>query len=411
MQAILGVLSFILFAWIFSEHKRNVEWKFILKGVGLQLAFILILLKVTFITQIFSWINRGVIVLQNVTDRATQFLFGYLAGGPSPFIESNPDSNFIVVFRVLPLILVVSALSALLFHWKIIPLIVKGFGLILGKALGIRGSLGLGSAATVFFGTIEAPLLIKPYLAKMNRSDLFALITCSMATVSGTVMVLYSRILTLVLPNALTHFIVASLMSVPAALVIAKIMIPNHHAPGVISDGDAELVSTYENSLDALTRGISEGLAMIFGIIGTILVFFALIYLANEGLSLINSNLSVESMMAFCLRPVMWLTGIEWSESLIAAKLMGTKIVLNEFVAYMELAKTANELNPKSLMILTYALCGFANFGSAGIIAGSLSALFPERKKEISQLTLRSLVSGNLATLMTAALVGLLSIL
>ncbi len=409
MQAVLGLSVFIVIAWIFSENRKAVSWIFSMKALSLQFVLAVVFLKIPFATHIFSFLSRGVMLLQTVTDRASQFLFGYLSGGAAPYDITHSENNFIVVFRVLPLILVVSALSAVLFHWRVIPIIVQAFGVVLRKILGLSGILGLGSASTLFFGTIEAPLLVRPYLSSMNRSDLFALITCSMSTVSGTVMILYSGVLSKILPNAFTHLLVASIMSVPAALLISKIMIPSKALKTPLDGGDTQIRSPYEGTLDALMRGISEGMNMIFGIIGVILVFFALLYLLNEGLLLIHPDLTVESILGTILRPIMWLTGISWSDTLISGRLMGTKIVLNEFVAYLELSQSTQFLNKKSLLILTYSLCGFANIGSMGIIVGGLSSILPERKKELMELTVRSLIAGNLATLMTGTIVGLLS--
>jgi len=405
LQSLLGILVFIGIAFAFSKNRRAISWRFVAACLGLQIIVAALLLKFPFVSEALSFLNKGVVLIQSVTDRASQFLFGYLSGGATPFEVAAPENNFIIVFRVLPLIVVVSALSAVLFHWRIIPLIVNFLGRALQRFLRLSGDLSLGSAATVFFGTIEAPILVRTYLTTMSRADLFALISCSMATVSGTVMVLYSSVLESVMPNPLTHLLLASIISVPAALLLARVLIPGEDDIRH-QNQTSSLKSPYSGTLDALTRGTQEGMSMLLGIIGSILVFFALIYLVNEGLSLLRPTLSVEGILGTVLRPLLWLTGISWEDSLIAAKLMGTKIVLNEFVAYMELAKNTETLSGHSNLILTYALCGFANLGSVGIIVGGLSSIIPERRVELASLTLLSLLSGNLAALMTAAVVN-----
>jgi len=408
LQSILGLIVFVGIATAFSKDRKNISWRFVAIGISMQFLVATLLLKFPFISHGFSFLNKGVILIQGVTDRSSQFLFGYLSGGAAPFAMASPENGFIVAFRVLPLIVVVSAISALLFHWRIIPIIVGLLGRTLQKTLKLSGDLSLGSAATVFFGTIEAPLLIRSYLRTMSRADLFALISCSMATVSGSVMVLYSSVLTGVIPNPLTHLLVASIMSVPAALLLARVLIPQTSS-GDSHDSNYNLKSPYSSSFDAISKGISEGMNMVLGIIGTILVFFALIYLANEVLGAIYPALSLESLAGTILRPLMWLTGISWEESHAAGKLMGTKIILNEFVAYLEFSKLGTSFSEHSKLVLSYALCGFANLGSVGIIVGGLSSIIPERKSELTSLTVLSLLSGNLATLMTAAVVGLLS--
>jgi len=406
MIALLGLSVFILLAWGLSEKKKHVPWKFVFKALLLQFGIALLLLKVPLFVGLFSKLNGFVLILQDVTTQATGFLFGYLAGSPAPFQIVQPENNFIVAIRVLPLILVVSALSAVLFHWRILPALVHGLAFVLKKILGISGALGFGGASTVFFGTIEAPLLVRPYLKGFNRADLFALITCSMTTISGTVMVLYASVLEKVVPNALSHLLIASIMSVPAAMIMARIVVP----PDPINSDEKENIkikSPYLGTMDALLKGISEGINIILSILGVILVFFALIYLLNKGLSLLSPEITLEGILGTLLRPVMWLTGISWSESNEAARLMGTKIALNEFVAFLELSKIYQSLSGQGRTILTYALCGFANFASVGIIVGGLTAILPERQQEIAGLTFKSLITGNLATLMTAAIAGL----
>lgn len=407
MIQVAGISFFIGVAWLLSERRSAVSLRFSVKAFLLLLFLAVLLLKVPFITNAVAALNSVVAVLQDATNESARFLFGYLAGGPTPFELTKPENNFIVVFQVLPLVLVISALSAVLFHWRVLPLIINGMSFVLRRTLGISGPLGLSSASTVFLGTIETPLLIKPYLSKMSRCDFFAMITCSMCTVSGTVMVLYASVLSDVVANPILHILTASLINVPAGLLIAHLMIPPR--AGQEADETAERISSpYESTVDALLNGISEGMTMVIGIIGVILVFFALIYLANRGLALFGDGISIQFLLGFFLKPVMFLIGVPWAETDQAAGLMSTKIVLNEFVAYLELAKVRASLSPETNVALLYAFCGFANLASSGIIIGGLSAILPERKSEVVSLTFRSLISGNLATLLTAAVVGLL---
>ena len=316
----------------------------------------------------------------------------------------KPENNFIIAFRVLPLILVIGALSAVLHHWGILPAVVHALAFILKKTIGISGALGLGSASSVFLGTIESPLFIRPYLDKLTRSELFGLITCSMATIAGTVMVLYASVLKSVVQEPTTHLLTASLLSVPAALLLAHVMVPPLN-PAINESVVSQSKSPYENTFDALMTGISESLTMVLNIVSVILVFFAFVYLTNRSLGLLAKDLTLQAVLGTLLKPFMTLIGIPAAETSAAADLMGTKIILNEFVAYLELAKAA-ELSQSTRIVMTYALCGFANFASAGIIIGGLTAIMPSRKSEISALTFKSLLSGNLACLMTAAIVS-----
>lgn len=401
MIAWIGFSLIILVSWLLSESKKKVSWAFCLKAVGIQFVVAFVALKIPLFFDLLSPLNALVVVLQDATNRASEYMFGYLGGAPEPFTVSNPGNNFIIAFRVLPLIIVVSALSAVLFHWRVIPLIISVLAKLLRKTLGISGALGLGSAATVFFGTIESPLVIKPYLQRMSRSDLFALITCSMATISGTVLVLYSSVLSKIIPNASVHLLIASIMSVPAALLVSRLMIPEGEQ-GQASE-EARLESDYDGTTDALLRGTNEGLQMSLNIVAIILVFFAIVHLVNFSLAVISPDLTLGMILGKAFMPVMYLVGVPWSEAELAGQLMGTKIVLNEFVAYTEMAKSFSTQSEQTRLVLTYALCGFGNFASVGIIAGGLSTILPDRKKEVVSLTFRSLISGNLATLMTAA--------
>jgi CNT family concentrative nucleoside transporter len=310
--------------------------------------------------------------------------------------------------RALPLVLVVSALSALLFYWRVLPCLVRLLSAVLEKTLGIGGAVGLSTAANIFIGMVEAPLVVRPYLAKLSRGELFIVMTCGMAGVAGTVMVLYASILGPAVPDAIGHILAASIISAPAAIVVAALMVPPQGGP---TPARLDVPSPARSAMDAVTRGTVEGLQLLLNIVALLIVLVALVTLANLGLALLpaidGAPLSLERALGFVMAPLTWLAGVPWAEAQAAGALMGVKTVLNEFVAYLQLAQLPPEtLTPRSRVIMTYALCGFANFGSLGIMLGGLTAMVPERRDDIVSLGMRSIVSGTLATLVTAAVVG-----
>ena len=353
-------------------------------------------------------LNGAANALQRATDDGTAFLFGYLGGGTLPFEEIHPGASLILAFKILPLVLVISALGSLLFHWGVLQRITGAFAWLLRRAIGIDGPLALAAAVHIFVGNVEAPLLIRPYLAGLQRGELFAVMSCGMAGIAGTVMVIYATILGPVIPNALATIIAASVISTPAALAVAGLMVPfrpaNAAAPASVSR-PATL-----SSLDALVRGTADGIAPLVGITTTLLVAVALVSLVNMALARLPGGYDLQGLFALPFRPVLWLIGVPWQEAAQAAQLMGTKTVLNEFVAYLQLAHLAPDaLSAQSRVIMTYAMCGFANFGSVGIMVGGMTAMVPERRAEITVLGLRSVVSGTIATCMSGALAGLLA--
>lgn len=409
-QGLLGIVVLLGIAWLLSEGRRRVDPRKIVMGIGLQVVIALLLLKVPGLREWVQVANRAVGAIEKATTEATSFMFGYLAGGPLPFQETAPGASFIVAFRVLPLVVIVSAITSLLFHWRILPLVVRGFGFVLRKTLRISGPSGLGAAADVFLGIAEAPLFVRPYLPTMTRTELFTVMTCGMASVAGTVMVLYASVLSPILPDAIGHIVVASVITIPAAIVFAHILVPeSDHKSDV---GRWEVPRTAENSMDAVVRGTMDGVQMLIGIIALIIVIFALVHLVNGGLSAFGevggATVTLQRILSWVLRPVVWLMGVPLAEGEVAARLFGTKIILNEFVAYLDMAKVSDaELSAHSRLILTYGLCGFANLASLGILVGSLTSMIPERKKEVLALGVRSVIAGNLATALTGAVVGL----
>lgn len=412
LQGLSGLICLLLIALACSEARTAIRPRLLLTGLLCQLGLAILLLKLPGSEHLFLPLTWLVNALQQATAAGSAFVFGYLGGGAAPFNTRNPGNGFVLAFQALPLILVMSALSALLFHWKILPLLVNGFAWILGKTFGISGALGFCCAANVFVGMTEAPLLIRPWLTNMTRSELFAVMVTGMATIAGTVMVLYATFLGPVVPDALRHLLSASLISAPAALVIAHIMVPDHR----INDQSAPPITTPltdQGAMDAITRGTLDGLQLWLNVIAMLLVLVALVALLNMGLgwlpSINGEPLSLQQLLGWIMAPVVWLTGIPWQEAPAAGALMGVKTVLNELVAYLQLAAlTDHDISERSRIIMTYNLCGFANFASLGILIGGLGAMAPERRPEIVELGMRSLLAGTLATLMTGAMVGLL---
>jgi CNT family concentrative nucleoside transporter len=411
MQGLIGIAALLLLAWLLSEDRGRLPLRLIVSGVLLQFALAILFIKVPAAAALLPRLNGAVLALQDATDAGTGFVFGYLGGAPLPFAETQPGASFILAFRALPIVLVVSVLASLLFYWGILQRIVAAFAWLLRRAMGIAGPLGLGAAVHIFVGMVEAPLLIRPYLARMERGEIFALMSCGMAGVAGTVMVLYAMVLSPVIPDALGNILVASVISTPAALAVAGIMVP--FRPQETEDARLILHDPPVSAMDAIAKGTSDGVALLINIVAMLIVAIALVALVNEALGLIpwgDAPLTLERLFAYAFRPVMWLIGIPWSETGEAATLMGTKTVLNEYVAYDHLARLGpGALSPRSRLIMTYALCGFANFGSLGILVGGMTVMAPGRKRDILELGLRSILSGTLATCMSGAVVGMLA--
>lgn len=411
-QSIIGLVTFIGLAWLISENRRKFPFKTVAIGIIIQFAVAAILLKVSLFREFFISLNQLILSLEASTKAGTSFVFGYIGGGSLPFEEKFPGATFILGFQALPLILVMSALSALLFYWKILPMIVKVLSWCLEKTMKLGGAEGLGVAANIFLGMVEAPLFIRPYLKDMTRSEIFSLMTCGMATIAGTVMVLYASVLNNVLPEAMGHILIASIISAPASVTIAKIMIPETASPTMGTDSSSE---NYLSSMDAITKGTIQGVQLLINIVAMLIVLVALVHLINTGLSffpLIDGKpLSLQRIFGWIMSPVVWLMGIPWEESSTAGVLMGTKTILNEFIAYIDLSQLPKgTLSPRSTIILTYALCGFANPGSLGIMIGGMGTMAPERRNEIVSLGFRSIIAGTLATSMTGTIVGFLYI-
>ncbi len=413
-QSGFGLLVLTLLAWGLSEDRTRLSWRLVATGLGLQVVIALVLTKVPVARDALVSLNGLVDALMAATNKGTSFVFGYLGGGPAPFEIANPQNVFVLGFQALPLVLVVSALSALLWYWRILPWVTKGFAFALQRAFNLGGAVGFGTAANVFLGMVEAPLLIRPYISRLTRSELFVLMTVGLATVAGTVIVLYAFILSSILDGAMGQIITASLISLPAAVLVAKLMVPGS-ADEVPTSGDVTSADLgYQSSMDAVTRGTLDGLALFLNILAMLLVLVALVALANILLGLLpdifDAPLTMQRLFGWAFAPLVWLMGIPWGEASAAGQLMGTKTVLNEFIAYLDLTNTPEEvLSPRSRLIMIYGLCGFANFGSVGIMIGGLSAIAPDRREEITSLAMKALVGGTLAAAMTGAVIGMIS--
>ena len=410
LQGILGLLALIGLAWAISENRRRIRVRTIITGLFIQFALAVVMLKIPVFKEFFVVLNYGVMALDKATTAGTSFVFGYLGGGVLPFEEKVAGSSFIFAFQALPLVLVISALSSILFYWRILPLIVKAFSFLLQKILKIGGAVALGAAANVFLGMVEAPLLIRPYLRQLTRSELFITMTCGMANIAGTVMVLYAIILNKVMPEAMGHILVASILSTPAAIILSLIMIPE---TGEVTSGRLDPPQVATSTMDAIAKGTGEGITLLINIIAMLIVLVSLVALVNLILGLLPSlgggPITLQRLLGYVMAPVAWLIGIPWSEALAAGSLLGTKTILNEFIAYIDLAKLpAETLNPRSQLIMIYALCGFANLGSLGIMIGGLGAMVPERRDEIVSLGMKSIFSGTMTTCMVGAVIGLL---
>jgi CNT family concentrative nucleoside transporter len=409
LQAFAGFCLLHVLAWTMSENRRAVPWRPVLAGAALTVALAAAFLKVPAFADLFLVLNRVVEAIDRATQAGAAFVFGFLGGGESPYVAQPGASSFVLAFRALPIVLVISALSALLLHWRVLPWIVRGVAALLRRTLGLGGAVGVSAAANVFVGMVEAPLFVRPYLARMTRSELFVTMTCGMATIAGTVMVLYATLLARTIPDALGHILVASFIATPAAVAIAVLMVPGDTSR---TEGDIVAQAGTESAMDAVTRGTLEGAVLLVNIVAMLLVLVALVHLANAALSLLPSvagnALTLQRMLGWAMAPLVWLAGIPWHEAQVAGSLMGTKTVLNEFVAYVDLAQLPPEaLSPRSRLIMLYALCGFANLGSLGIMIGGLATLAPERRAEIVALGSRTLVSGTLATLVAASAVAM----
>ncbi|MGA1373009.1 MAG: NupC/NupG family nucleoside CNT transporter [Pseudomonadales bacterium] len=410
MQALLGIVVLIGIAWLCSSDRRRIPWRVVGIGLLMQGLLAVLLLRVPMVGDVLLVMNSLVNAVERATAAGAGFVFGYLAGGEQPFSVSDPEGLYLFAFRVLPQIIVFSVLVALLWYWRILPAVIRFFGQILHRSLGVSGPVGTAAASSVFLGMIETPLVVRGYLQSLSRSEMFTLMTCGMSTVAGSIMVLYAGVLGDVVPGALGHILVASVINVVGAVYVSRIMIPPA-SDSTHADANSDL--RYTSNMDAITRGTADGLRLAVNVGAMLVVLVSLVALVNNVLGALpteGSALTLERIMGWVFSPVAWLIGIPWAEAQSAGALLGAKLILNELVAYLNLAALpAGTLSGSSELVMMYALCGFANFGSLGILLGGLATLVPERRAEILATAPWTLVSGTLVGNLTGAIVGLVT--
>jgi concentrative nucleoside transporter, CNT family len=413
LQSAFGVFALLAIAWAVGENRRSVSLRQAAIGLAATLLTAIVLIKVNVVARAFGVINDAVGAISSASRAGTSFVFGYLGGGALPFDLKAPGAEFILAFQALPIVLIMSVLTTLLFYWRILPPVVRGMAWLLERTLGVGGAVGLSTAANIFLGMVEAPLFIRPYMTSLTRSELFLVMTGGMAGIAGTVLVLYATFLAPVIPDAAAHFVIASVLGAPSAILISLIMVPetsDKRTGGTLADPDIHASST----MDAIVKGTTAGLELLLNIIAMLIVLVALVYLINAIIGLLpdvgGAPISLQRILGYLMAPVCWLLGLPWPQAITAGSLMGTKTVLNELIAYVDLSKLGdNALDPRSRLIMLYAMCGFANFGSLGIMIGGLGTMAPQRRDEINSLGLKSIVSGTLATCLMGAIVGLLT--
>jgi CNT family concentrative nucleoside transporter len=413
LQSAFGVFALLGIAWIVSEDRRGVAWT--QAAVALLVTFVtaVVLLKVPAAARAFGAINNAVDAIAAASKAGTSFVFGYLGGGQLPFELKVPGAEFVLALQALPIVLVMSVLTTLLFYWGILPPVVRGFSWVLERTLKVGGAVGLSTAANIFLGMVEAPLFIRPYLARLTRSELFIVMTGGMAGIAGTVLVLYATLLGSVVPNAAAHFVIASVMGAPAAILVSLIMVPETSEQR--TGGEVEEAKVASSTMDAIVRGTATGLELLLNICAMLIVLVALVHLANAIIAgllpeVAGAPITLQRLLGYVMAPVCWLLGIPWSEAATAGGLMGIKTILNELIAYVELSKLPPEaLDARSRLIMLYAMCGFANFGSLGIMIAGLGTMAPSRRDDVISLGLKSIVSGTIATCVMGAIVGVLT--
>jgi len=430
IRSVLGLLVLGLLAWAFSVDRKSLAWRVVLWGVGLQLLFALFILKTPVGAYLFDWLNTVVVSLLGFTVEGARFIFGDLvynnvpvglgeAGTNSP-IQAVPGqvarTGASFAFNVLPTIIFFSSLMTVLYHLGVMQVVVRGVAWIMQKTMKTSGAETLSAAGNIFVGQTEAPLMIRPFVETMTVSELNAVMTAGFATVAGGVMAAYVGMLVAYFPDIAGHLMAASVMSAPAALVMAKLMYPEDGEPVTKGGIKLELEKPDVNVIDAAARGASDGLSLALNVGAMLLAFIALISLLNAliawmgGLAGVEA-LSLEAILGWVLAPLAWLMGVPWSDAVTVGSLMGMKTVLNEFVAYLQLSSILQEggaLHPRSVVIAIYALSGFANFSSIAIQLGGIGPMAPSRRHDLSRVGLRAMVGGSLAAFMTATIAGLI---
>jgi CNT family concentrative nucleoside transporter len=413
LQILIGFVGLVCIAIPFSQNRTSINYRYIFVAIIFQIILAFALLKIPFIVQIFAYLSDGVSSLQAATQEGAEFVFGYLSNSSnSPFEASGTGNSMIFAFQILPLIIVISSLSALLWFWNILPLIIRAVSKVFEKLFNIGGPIGLGATANIIMGQVEAPLLVRPYLSRMSEKELLILMTAGMSTVSGSIMIALVSMLQPQFPdlNLIQHLVSASILSIPAAIMYANIMIPSAEVTNF--DGNS-IPKVYDSSMDAITRGTRDGLDICLNVGAILIAFIALVSLLNSILGIAGgwvgiTDLSLQLILGYMFFPIVWLMGIPLSETLASAELLGLKTALNEFVAYGALANIeSGVLSERSKLITLYALCGFANFSSVGILVSGISAMAPERKNDLIKVSLKALVGATLASCMTGLVIGI----
>ena len=415
-RGLLGIALMVLLAWVISEDRSaRPTWRWIAGALALQAGLALLIVRVPFVWDAVTLANEAVAAIERATLDGSSYMFGYLGGAPLPFdLAQGAEAPVIIAFQILPLVIVFSALAALLWHWGVLRWLVDGLSFLLRRTLRVSGVVGLSGGANMFLGVVESPLVVRAYFARMSRADLFQVMVLAMATISGAILILYATTLSRTVPDAVGHMISASLISLPAALLIAKLMVPGEaSAEGEEPDAGSQGLK-FESSIDAIIKGTMDGMQLFLAVIAVIIVVFALVSLADQLLALLpmvdGEPLSLKRAFGWLFSPLMWLIGVPWAEAQAAGSLMGTKAILNEYVAYLELAALPpSTFAPRSLLIVTYALCGVANLASIGLLVSTIGTLCPERRAEVAGLGVRSWIAGNMATAMTGAWIGLIT--
>jgi len=415
-RGLLAIALMVLLAWVISEDRSaRPTWRWIAGALALQAGLALLIVRVPFVWDAVTLANEAVAAIERATLDGSSYMFGYLGGAPLPFeLAQGTEAPVIIAFQILPLVIVFSALAALLWHWGVLRWLVDGLSFLLRRTLRVSGVVGLSGGANMFLGVVESPLVVRAYFAQMSRADLFQVMVLAMATISGAILILYATTLSRTVPDAVGHMISASLISLPAALLIAKLMVPGEaSAEGEEPDAGSQGLK-FESSIDAIIKGTMDGMQLFLAVIAVIIVVFALVSLADQLLALLpmvdGEPLSLKRAFGWLFSPLMWLIGVPWAEAQAAGSLMGTKAILNEYVAYLELAALPpSTFAPRSLLIVTYALCGVANLASIGLLVSTIGTLCPERRAEVAGLGVRSWIAGNMATAMTGAWIGLIT--
>jgi CNT family concentrative nucleoside transporter len=407
LQAALGLPLLCALAWACGGCRRGVRARVVVAGLAAMLGLAALLLQVPPVRRGFAALGDAVEALARATRAGTGFVFGYLGGAPLPFAEVTPGGSFILFFQALPLVLVVGALSAVLYHWRVLPAVVDVLARGLRRLFGLSGACNLSVAANVFVGMVEAPLLIRPWLAGLSRAELFVVMVAGLATISGNMLVAYATMIARVVPDAAGQLLTASLIAAPASVLAALLMLPDDAASEPAVQGPAPKL--YDSTMDAIVRGTADGLQLLLGIMASLIVFVSLVALANALLEPLT-GLTLQTLAGWAFWPLAWCMGIPAGEAATVGRSLGIKVVINEFVSYLELAGSGGAgLSERSRLILTYALCGFTNLGSVGIMVTGMAAMCESRRAEIIRLGLPSLVAASIACCLAGATVGVLT--